>query len=63
MQGRGLGLNPPLLKLDISQNFITCVKGINCFRILFACSFVDLMYQGMNLHSNFEEHCKWAKNY
>jgi len=43
VQGRGLGLNPPLLELDISQNFITCVKGINCFRILFACSFVDLM--------------------
>ena len=40
---RGLGLNPPLLELDILQNFITCVKGINCFRILFACSFVDLM--------------------
>jgi len=35
-QGRGLGLNPPLER-DILQNFITCVEGINCFRILFAC--------------------------
>ena len=38
----GLGLTPPL-DLDILQNFITCAKEINCFRILFACSFVDLM--------------------
>jgi len=35
-QGGGLGLKPPL-ELDILQNFITCVKEINCFRILFAC--------------------------
>ena len=42
VQGRGLGLNPLSLSL-IFHNFITCVKGINCFRILFACSFVDLM--------------------
>jgi len=32
----GLGLKPPL-ELDILQNFITCAKEINCFRILFAC--------------------------
>jgi len=32
----GLGLKP-LLELDILQNFITCAKEINCFRILFAC--------------------------
>ena len=29
----GLGLTP--LELDILQNFITCAKEINCFRILF----------------------------
>ena len=38
----GFGVNPPL-ELDILQNFITCTKEINCFRILFACFFVDLM--------------------
>ena len=38
----GSGLNPPF-ELDILQNFITCVKGINCYRILFGCEFVDLM--------------------
>jgi len=36
-QGGVLGLNPPPLELDILQNFITCAKEINCFRILFAC--------------------------
>jgi len=37
-QGRtqGVGVKPPL-KLDILQNFITCAKEINCFRIIFAC--------------------------
>jgi len=32
----GLGLKKTL-ELDILQNFITCAKEINCFRILFAC--------------------------
>jgi len=32
----GLGLKKNLA-LDILQNFITCPKDINCFRILFAC--------------------------
>jgi len=30
----GLGLKKTL-ELDILQNFITCAKEINCFRILF----------------------------
>ena len=34
-------LNP--FELEILQNFITCAKGINCFRILFACLIVDVM--------------------
>jgi len=33
----GFGVKTPLLELDILQNFITCAKEINCFRILFAC--------------------------
>jgi len=33
---KGGGLKSPL-ELDILQNFITCAKEINCFRILFAC--------------------------
>jgi len=33
---RGVRLNP-LLELDILQNFITCAKEINCFRIRFDC--------------------------
>jgi len=32
----GLGWKPPL-EHDLLQNFITCAKEINCFRILFAC--------------------------
>jgi len=36
MQGGG-GVKTPPLELDILQNFITCAKEINCFRILFAC--------------------------
>jgi len=35
-KGRVLGLKTPL-EHDILQNFITCAKEINCFRILFAC--------------------------
>jgi len=35
-QGGLVGLKTPL-ELDILQNFITCAKEINCFRILFAC--------------------------
>jgi len=37
MQGGCFGVNPPPLELDILQNFITCAKEINCFRILFVC--------------------------
>jgi len=33
---RGVGVKTPL-ELHILQNFITCAKEINCFRILFAC--------------------------
>jgi len=33
---KGVGVKTPL-ELDILQNFITCAKEINCFRILFAC--------------------------
>jgi len=32
----GLGVNPPL-SLIFYENFITCAKEVNCFRILFAC--------------------------
>jgi len=32
----GLGLNLPL-SLIFYEDFITCTKEINCFRILFAC--------------------------
>jgi len=32
---RGFGVNP--LEFDMLQNFITCSKEINCFRMLFAC--------------------------
>ena len=32
----GFGVNPPPLELDTLQNFSTCAKAINCFRILFA---------------------------
>jgi len=32
----GVGVKTPL-ELDILQNFITCAKEINCFRIVFAC--------------------------
>jgi len=39
---RGVGVNPPF-RLICIKNFITCEKEINCFRILFACYFVDLM--------------------
>jgi len=35
-KGGVLGLTPPL-SLIFYKNFITCGKGINCFRILFAC--------------------------
>jgi len=38
----GLGLNLPL-SLTFYKNFITCAKEMNCFRILFACKYVDLM--------------------
>jgi len=33
----GIGVKPHPLELDISQNFITWAKEINCFSILFAC--------------------------
>jgi len=39
---RGVGLKKPL-SLIFYKNFITCAKEINCFRILFACQFVDLI--------------------
>jgi len=35
-KGRGFGVKFPL-QLDTLQNFITCAKEINCFRMLFAC--------------------------
>jgi len=38
----GLGLKKPL-SLIFYKNFITCTKGINCFRMLVGCTFVDLM--------------------
>jgi len=38
----GLGLTPPL-ELDILQKLYYLRKEIKCFRILFACLFVDLM--------------------
>ena len=41
-KGGILELTPPL-SLICYKNFITCAKVINCFRILFACYFVDLM--------------------
>jgi len=54
----------PPLSFIFYENFITCAKEINCFCILFACLFFDLMQilgNGINLHANFKEHCKWAK--
>ena len=39
---RGVGVKKPL-SLIFYKNVITCAKEINCFRILFACYFVDLM--------------------
>jgi len=33
-KGGGSWVKPSPFELDILQNFITCVKGINCFRIL-----------------------------
>jgi len=39
---RGLGLKPPL-ELDILQKLYYLRKGDYCFRILFACLFVDFM--------------------
>ena len=38
----GVGVNIPL-SLILYKLYIICVKEIKCFRILFACSFVDLM--------------------
>jgi len=58
---RGLGLTPPL-ELDILQKRFVYAKDISCFRVDFACSFVELLkYHGITLHANFKEHCKWAK--
>jgi len=37
-----VGVNPPF-SLIFYKKFITCAKEINCFRILFACKFVDFM--------------------
>ena len=34
--GQLVWVNPPL-SLIFYENFITCAKEINCFRILFAC--------------------------
>ena len=46
-QGRtqvgGFGIKNLSLEHDFLQNFITDAKDINCFCILFACYFVDLM--------------------
>ena len=39
---KGVGVNPHF-SLIYYKNFITCEKEINCFRILFACQFVNLM--------------------
>jgi len=36
-QGGGVGVNPPLLGLDMLQKLYYLRKEINCFRILFAC--------------------------
>ena len=44
-QGRtqgGLEVHLPL-SFTCNKKFITCAREINCFRILFACQFVDLM--------------------
>jgi len=64
--GKGKGVRkvglPPHLSLIFCENFISCAREINCFRIIL---FVNLStkckYHGMNLHANFKEHCKWAK--
>jgi len=45
-QGRtqeGVGVKVPRLSLIFYKIFITCSKEIKCFRMLFACEFVDLM--------------------
>ena len=45
-QGRtqeGVGVKKKPLSLIFYKIFITCAKEIKCFRILFACQFVDLM--------------------
>jgi len=44
------------LSLIFYKNFITCAKGINCFRILLVCLFVDLMQIPWNEFAcNFQE--------
>jgi len=59
----GVGVNTTL-SLIFYKNVFICAKDINCFRIHFACSFVELLkYHGINLHGNFKEHCKWAKKW
>jgi len=60
-QGRVLGLNPSL-NLIYYENFVTCAKETNCFRILFAFQFVDLMQMPRNVFAcKFQGHCNWAK--
>jgi len=60
---RGRDLDYPPLELDNLQNVVTSAKEINCFRMLFTGNFVHLCkYHGINLHTTFTEHCKWAKN-
>ena len=44
---RGVGVTPPF-SLIFYEKFITCAKEINCFRILFACWFVDVMQISRN---------------
>jgi len=39
--GGWLGFSP--FSLTFYKNLIACAKKINCFRILFACYFVDLL--------------------
>ena len=59
--GLGLGIKPPM-SLIFYKNFITFERTLIVFAyfLLFNLS-TYCKYNGMNLHANFKEHCKWAE--
>ena len=66
VQGRtqgvgGIGVNSPL-NLIFYKNFITFARRLIAFAYFLIVNLSTYCkYHGTNLHANFKEHCKWAK--